>query len=77
MKWFFLVSFIAALIICALLSSFIAFALATRVAGGLRVVLFFLPQLALFGWAAREMFRFFKSQVQSVKSQEQPTTGLS
>jgi hypothetical protein len=60
-RWFFLASFVAALVICAVLSSFIVFALATRGAGGLRVVWIFLPQLALFGWAAREMFRSFKN----------------
>jgi len=61
MKLFFLVSFVAALIICALLTSFMIFALVTRGAGGLRAVLIFLPQVALFGWGAREMLRSFKS----------------
>jgi hypothetical protein len=59
-KWFFLISFVAALIICAFLMSFIIFALATRGAGGYKVVLFFLPQVVLFGWAAKTMFRSFK-----------------
>jgi bacteriorhodopsin len=59
-KWFFLISFVAALIICALLMSFTIFALATRGLGGLRAVLVFLPQIALFGWAAKQMFRSFK-----------------
>jgi hypothetical protein len=60
MKWFFLMSFVAALIVCALLMSFIIFALASRGVGGFRVVLVFLPQIVFFGWAAREMFRSFK-----------------
>jgi hypothetical protein len=59
-KWFFLASFVAALLIFALLISLAIFALATHGARWLRVVLFILPQLALFGWAAREMFRSFK-----------------
>ena len=61
MKWSFLVSFVAALIICAILMSFTVFALATRGAGGFRVVLFFLPQVVLFGWGARERFRSFQA----------------
>lgn len=60
MRWFFLVSFVAALIICAILTSFLAFALVNdrpRLSG---VVAFVLPQLALFGWAAQEMLRSYK-----------------
>ena len=60
MKWFFLVSFVAGLIICAFLVSIIIFTLVTRGAGGTRVVLVLSLQLVLFGWAAREMFRSFK-----------------
>ncbi len=60
MKWFFLISFVASLAICALLMCFIIFALATRGVGGLRAVLCFLPQVALFGWAAKRMFQSFK-----------------
>jgi hypothetical protein len=59
-KWFFLASFVAALIICVFLVSFAIFALATHSTKWLRVAFFILPQLALFGWAAREMFRSFK-----------------
>jgi hypothetical protein len=60
MKWFFLVSFVAALIICAILMSLGIFALVTRGVGGFKAALFFLPQVVLFGWGAREMFRSYK-----------------
>ena len=60
MKWFFLMSFIAALMICAFLVSIIIFTFATRGAGGAKVVLALSLQLLFFGWAAREMFRSFK-----------------
>jgi hypothetical protein len=60
MKWFFLMSFIAALMICAFLMSIIIFTFATRGAGGAKVVLALSLQLLFFGWAAREMFRSFK-----------------
>ncbi len=60
MKWFFLMSFVAGLVICALLVSLIIFIFATRGLGGARVVLVLSLQLLLFGWAAREMFRSFK-----------------
>jgi hypothetical protein len=59
-KWFFLMSFVAGLAICAFLVSLIIFTFATRGVGGARVVLALSLQLLLFGWAAREMFRSFK-----------------
>jgi hypothetical protein len=59
-KWFFLASFVAALVICALLTSLLVFALVTHDPREFKVALFVLPQLVLFGWAAREMLRSFK-----------------
>jgi len=60
MRWFFLMSFVAGLIICPVLVSLIIFTFATRGAGGARVVLALSLQLLLFGWTAREMFRSYK-----------------
>ena len=60
MKWFFLASFLAAVVICAILMSFLVFAFVNHVPRESKVALFVLPQLALFGWAARVMFRSFK-----------------
>ena len=60
MKWFFLASFVAALMICILLTSLLVFAFATHVPRESRVAMFVLPQLVIFGWAARVMFRSFK-----------------
>jgi hypothetical protein len=61
MKWFFLVSFVAALIICCLLTSALIFGIATR---GIKWIwiggIIILPQIVLFIWGAREMFRSFK-----------------
>ena len=48
-------------VICAILASLLAFVFVTRDPREFRVVLFVLPQLVLFGWAARMMFRSFKS----------------
>ncbi len=59
-KWFFLMSFVAGLIICAFLLSAIIFTFATRGVGGSKVALVLSPQLLLFGWAAREMFRHYR-----------------
>jgi hypothetical protein len=59
-KWFFLAASVAALVICAILASFLLFALFTHDPRVLRLALFVLPQLALFGWASRVMLRSFK-----------------
>jgi hypothetical protein len=60
MRWFFLASFVAALIICAILASFLIFAFFTHSPGEFKVARFVLPGLVLFGWAGREMLRAFK-----------------
>jgi hypothetical protein len=52
---------VAALIILAILVSLLVFAFAAHVPRESRVALFILPQLVLFGWAARAMFRSFRS----------------
>jgi len=61
LRRFFLASFVAALIILAILVSLLVFAFAAHVPRESRVALFILPQLVLFGWAARAMFRSFRS----------------
>jgi hypothetical protein len=62
MKWFFLASFVAALICSVLWTGIIIFEIATsRLWGmGLRGVTVVAP-LFFFIWGARETFRFFKS----------------
>lgn len=60
MKWFFLASSVAALVVCAVLVSFLVFAIVTHDPRVFKVALFVLPQLVLFGWAARAMLRSFK-----------------
>ena len=60
MKWLFLASSVAALVICAILASFLAFAFVTHDPREFKVALFVLPQLAIFGWAARAMLQSFK-----------------
>lgn len=60
MKWFFLMSFVAALIICAIVTLIIVVGLVTHRVGAMRMLAIFLPQLGFFIWAAREMFRSFK-----------------
>jgi hypothetical protein len=59
-KWFFLASSVAALVVCAVLVSFLVFAIVTHDPRVFKVALFVLPQLVLFGWAARAMLRSFK-----------------
>ena len=59
-KWFFLASAVAALVVCAILASLLVFALGARDPRAFRGALFVLPQLALFGWASRVMLRSFK-----------------
>lgn len=61
MKWFFLASFVIALMLCGFLLSVIVFALVTRVAGEwATVVIVLIPFLVLFGWASRQMLRAFR-----------------
>jgi hypothetical protein len=60
LRWFYLVSFVAALLICAILTSILIFGFANHLPHESRMVLFILPQLVLFGGAARVMFRSFK-----------------
>jgi hypothetical protein len=72
MRWFFLMSFVAALIVCALLTSFIIFALATRGVGGFRVVLVFLPQIVFFGWAPERCFDLSKVSASMSDSRNSP-----
>lgn len=57
MRWCYLASFVAAVIICLILSSLLTFALLHHVPRWWKVVLFVVPQILLFGYAGREMIR--------------------
>jgi hypothetical protein len=61
MKWFFLLSFIAAIICSVLWTAFIIWAIVTgHFWGSVRRELTLLAPLVFFMWGAREMFRSFK-----------------
>jgi hypothetical protein len=59
-KWIFLASSVGARLICAILASFLVFALVTHDPRVFKLALFVLPQLVLFGWAARALIRSFR-----------------
>ena len=61
MKWFFLVSFVAAVICTVLWTALIIFVIATSRFRGMRMRgLALVAPLVFFIWGAREMFRAFK-----------------
>jgi hypothetical protein len=60
-KWFFLASFLAGLLLCCFAIGIIALALVTRVPSEWwKVVVFSVPCLIMFAWMTREMFRAFR-----------------